>query len=375
MHIVSSIGDPEQRSTWSGTPAHLVNALRERQAIGEVHQAVVPVAITTSGRVINALLGLGHRQSHRVGLEHTLLRRTATRVCATLEGVVLHFGSGHLPLLWRRPGSLHYLFIDYTVARLVQNATFQAMTPARYRDRILRIERATMHALDGVFVTSDYVRQSLIDDHGIQPDRIVVTGTGVGARDWLPMQRDDKQPLLLFVAKFNFVNKGGALLLDAFDLVRRRRPDVRLAIIGNVGDPEQRPFLERMRTTPGIEFYPADTPDYLTLLRSADLYVGPALDEPWGIIYLEAQLCATPVLMLDRNAARQFTDDGRNGYLVCEPSPAAVARVLIEALDDQPGLAARGAAARMFVQRQFSWHEAADRIIAHVNRDLKGQNR
>lgn len=368
MHVISSIGDARDPATWSGTPCRVVAALEHRGHIVATHVATLNPMALRVGQVTNVLRGLGHRQATRTGYAYHRLRNEAGRIAARLGPVpILHFGSTHLPLTEKVVGQRHFLFTDYSVSLLVRNPVFRELVTRRYCDAVLSHERTMLQQIDAVFTTSDYVREALIADYDISPDRVVTVGTGLGR---VPAEavvdRDFTNAPLLFVAKFNFINKGGELLLDAFDIVRQRRPETRLAIVGNRADPAAAPNMERMLNTPGIDFHNFDTPNFQTLVREAALYVGPAPDEPWGIIYLEAQAAGTPVLMLDRNAAQQFTDKGRCGILVSDSSAQAVAAAILEALAEPERLQALGAQARAFVTSRFTWENVADAIISHI---------
>ena len=152
------------------------------------------------------------------------------------------------------------------------------------------------------------------------------------------------RPALLFVAKHLFQAKGGVLLLEAFELARRRRPDLTLTI---VGDERSRAFVGNR---PGITFH-AHLPwqALQQLYRDATLLVQPMLNDPWGQVYLEAMVSRTPVMGLNRNGLPELVDGGRHGFLVDRAEPAALAQAILSAVSDPQRLERMAATAQRHV--------------------------
>ena len=89
----------------------------------------------------------------------------------------------------------------------------------------------------------------------------------------------------------------------------------------------------------------------------------PALHEPWGLVYLEALVCRTPILGLARNAFPELAGGGRFGYVVADETAEAVARAIVEACADPAELARRGTAGQAHTLSTFTWGQTARRIV------------
>lgn len=369
IDVVSSMGDPTDPRTWSGGPYRLLAGLERAGATVRTHDVTWTRGRRHLARV-NEVIGLGAYDSERAGPRHTLQQAKAAGTLRRLTAPhVLHFGSDHFPL-WRAPLTArdrrHYLFTDYSIHLVMTRHGLAEKVPARFARSVRRTEARMSRQLDRVFTTSWFVRDDWVGTYGMAPDRVVAVGSGVGRVQGLDgFAKDHRTGHLLFVAKQNFDIKGGPLLLDAFDLARATRPDLRLVVIGNSADPESAPYLARMKSHPAIDFREADTPDYLDLIRGAAAYVGPAEIEPWGLIYLEAMLCEAPIIALRRNAMEQFTDRGRLGFLVDQASPAAVAAAILDAMSDPERLARLGRSAHDYVAANFTWDRVAEQMLAH----------
>src|SRR5262249_15307721 len=156
--------------------------------------------------------------------------------------------------------------------------------------------------------------------------------------------KDYGAPKLMFVAKHLFQAKGGLLLLEAFEQAQRRRPDLRLTI---VGDERSRSFVGER---PGITFH-AYLPwaDLQQLYRDSTLLVQPMLTDPWGQVYLEAMASRTPVMGLNRNGLPEIVDGGRHGFLVDRAEPRALTEAILCAVSDPDRLEHMAEAAQRHV--------------------------
>lgn len=365
--VISSIGNPRDRKTWSTTPASILAAL-DRAGVPVVeHVVAVPRPLQYAYAGAGLLAGLGRLQPDRVGGWAAHLRRAASRI-ATGPGTYLHFGSSHLPLARAPADQRHYLVTDYSIHLLIADGKLGRLAPPRYRAAVLATEAAIAAQVDAVFTISDYVRDHWIDTYKLPPAKAVAIGTGLGNPLTLDGHaKDYAKGHLLFVAKHGFDIKGGPLLLAGFLEALKTRPDLRLAVIADAADPTLIPHLRTMRDHPSIDFHQSGTPHFVDLVRGAALYAAPGEREPWGLIYLESLMCETPVLGLDRGAMRELTDDGRVGFIVTEATRHAVAHAILDAKSDPVRLARMGAAGRAFVESTFTWDHVAARILARMD--------
>ena len=63
--------------------------------------------------------------------------------------------------------------------------------------------------------------------------------------------------------------------------------------------------------------------------RARALIVPVEWDEPFGLVFLEALACGTPVISMTRGALFELIEHGRQGYLCSEPRdlPGAIAQI------------------------------------------------
>jgi glycosyltransferase involved in cell wall biosynthesis len=94
-----------------------------------------------------------------------------------------------------------------------------------------------------------------------------------------------------------------------------------------------------------------------TLYRAADVFVMPSSGEGFGIVYLEALACGTPVIAGDSDGARDPLQDGNLGILADEQGLTAEIRCLL-------GLSPRCG------KSQGSSREIGDSVKRYFGRDV-----
>jgi phosphatidyl-myo-inositol alpha-mannosyltransferase len=157
--------------------------------------------------------------------------------------------------------------------------------------------------------------------------------------------------------------KGLQILLRAWPEIRERS-GARLRIVG--ADPlAVRLLLTRERVSEdGIDVLGFLDQDAFTAeLLAAKALVAPSLGgESFGMVLTRAFACATPVVASDIAGYRDVMTP-EAGVLVPSGDPAALARAVVELVDDEPRRRALGAAARVLARERYSWDDIARRLV------------
>ncbi len=148
--------------------------------------------------------------------------------------------------------------------------------------------------------------------------------------------------------------KGLRVLLEALVEVRKRRPEVKLLVVGcdDPGDERE-----------GVVWLGRLTDDAVpAAYRSARVMVAPSLGmESFGMVLVEAMACGTPVVASDIPGYRALLGEGRYGVLVPPGDAAALAAGVLELVEDE---ARRESMAKEALERarEFSW----DKLVIQV---------
>jgi glycosyltransferase involved in cell wall biosynthesis len=231
-----------------------------------------------------------------------------------------------------------------------------------------------------VFTVSEYARRRVAYRFGLRGDRLVVVPDAVApdfnptrarhahagspSRSWVP----DGDRYVLYVGGLS-PHKNLAVLIEAFDLVVRTVPGLRLLLVGPLeedslpsGAGELRARIRARGLEDRVVFTGAVSDDELVrLYGGAQVLVVASLDEGFGLPAAEAMACGTPVLASRAGALPEVVGDaGRffDPYRVDD-----LARELATMLGDPAGSQALG---RRGIERarRYTWEASARRALA-----------
>lgn len=227
----------------------------------------------------------------------------------------------------------------------VQHLDLPKMFPRAERSfRKLAYDRAARHA-DTVIVPSAFVRERALELLGLRPERVRVIHHGVDHELFRPGNESDREPFLLYPAK-TWPHKNHARLLEAFALLRRDRPELRLVLTGG--------GTERLAGAAGVEARGGiPLAELAGLYRRAACVVVPSLYEGFGYPPLEAMASGTPVAASRSGSLPEICGDA--AVLFDASDPAAIATGVEQAL------ARAGELSRLGLARaaSFTWDASA----------------
>jgi D-inositol-3-phosphate glycosyltransferase len=189
-------------------------------------------------------------------------------------------------------------------------------------------------------------------------------GERAGARRALDLP--EHVPVLLFVGRIQPL-KGPDVAVRA--LAQMRRPDALLLVVGGAsgleGDHEVdrlHALLDELGVRDQVRFVPPQPHHILsTYYRASDVVLVPSRSESFGLVALEASACGIPVVASAVGGLLTLVDHGDSGFLVPDRDPALFARH-VNALLDDPAMAAAMGARGSLRSRRYTWSLAAARL-------------
>jgi glycosyltransferase involved in cell wall biosynthesis/GT2 family glycosyltransferase len=207
---------------------------------------------------------------------------------------------------------------------------------------------------------SEWTRQGLIDDYGVEADRITVITPGVDIARWerAPSTDPSDRPVRILFVGGDLERKGGFHLLEA---VGRLRDDAavgafELHLVTRAPVPPQAGVIVHDDLTP-------NSPALIALYHECDIFCLPTLADSLAIVLSEAAVGAMALVATDVGAIGELVHDGETGILVTPGDVDELTDALRRLVTD-PQLRDRlGTAAQALVRRNYDANLNARRIV------------
>lgn len=151
----------------------------------------------------------------------------------------------------------------------------------------------------------------------------------------------------------DWTNKGLESLLNASRLL----PDLplRLLIVGSDEPTLYQPWIANLFHQVRFEL---PSSDVVSFYAAADLYVGPSLQDSFGLPIVEAMACGLPVIASVYAGASEIIRDGETGLLLSDPrDPAEIAGLIKRVYQDAALKQELGFSAAQYVQANCGWDQ------------------
>jgi glycosyltransferase involved in cell wall biosynthesis len=310
-----------------------------RRVGGHDYKVLLPPAAPAASEGLPAELATDYRLAHTIAQRLVAMGAAAARpgrLRARLDDArVVHY-----PLTIRIPP------VDQpSVITLhdVQHLDLPAMFPRSERlFRSVAWHRSARGARR-VIVTSEFVRARAVERLGLDPERLRVIPLGLD-HDELQPGEAERESFLLYPAR-RWPHKNHARLFEAFALLRRERPELRLVLTGGGDFSDVPDGVEARGHVPRAEV--------MSLMQRASALVYPSLYEGFGLPPLEAMACGCPVASSNAASLPEVVEDAAR--LFDPHDPQAIADAVHEVLADPQPWIERG----LIHAARFSWDETA----------------
>jgi glycosyltransferase involved in cell wall biosynthesis len=269
-------------------------------------------------------------------------------------------GEAIMPYLWSQFGPLRrplVLDLDWTLAQQEAMAHHYFHRPPKHGPRwvIARLQERLLWSQVTMFTPwSNWAADSL-RRQGVPNARIRVLPPGIDLDQWRPPpggRSAGEGPLRLLFVGGDFVRKGGDLLLAA--MLTNLRGRCELDIVTR----------DAVEPVSGVRIHRAE-PNSEVLRRlyaAAELFVMPTRAECFGISTIEAMASGLPVIVGNVGGVSDIVVHQETGWRI-EPTPAALARAIEDALAARERLPAMGKQARVDAEARFDGRRNDGRII------------
>ena len=243
----------------------------------------------------------------------------------------------------------------------------------RFNQRIGE-EKRVFRAVNGQTATAKAQIQIMKSLYDFQSENTVIIPPGVDIEAFHPEEASGDSELptnhILCLSRID-ESKGHEALLNAFDLVKQKVPDIHLVIGG--GSPAPKPREVNLLNRIGRIIEECGMHDLVhvigyvpdekmrALYRRARLFVLPSTFEPFGMTALEAMACGTPTIVSQFAGISEFLHDRRNCIITNPTNKVELADAIIGLLENRKLAERIGRAGLALVRDRFSWDAIAEK--------------
>jgi phosphatidylinositol alpha-1,6-mannosyltransferase len=218
----------------------------------------------------------------------------------------------------------------------------------------------------------------LINNWSANSDKVVVLNPGCDTNRFVPAEHNQKiknslewgeNKVILTVGRLQ-KRKGHDVMIAALPAIKEHIPDILYAIVGNG---EEKESLQALVTSLGLEenvLFHAEINDkqMIQCYQQCDVFVLPNRTEGndiegFGMVLVEAQSCAKPVIAGDSGGTKETMIIGETGFIVDCTQPKNIADRITELLQSPEKCAQLGAAGRVHVVKTLDWKVHTEKAL------------
>jgi glycosyltransferase involved in cell wall biosynthesis len=211
---------------------------------------------------------------------------------------------------------------------------------------------------------SEKIKDELVDNVGIESDRIRVILNGVDVQEFVPGCADRKKlglpvgvTLALFAGDIRINRKNLDTVLHALVQV----PDLHLAVVGDTTKSPYPQLAASLNLSDRVHFL-GFRRDIAQVMQAVDLFVFPSRYEPFGLVVIEAMATGIPVITASSTGAAEVVTKEAGIVLPDSDDIEALAQALKFLAGDRDLRNQMGLAARTIAE-QHSWVSKAQKYV------------
>ena len=241
------------------------------------------------------------------------------------------------------------------------------------------LRRSVCEGADLVVANSEYTRRLVI--RSAPRAKVAAVPLGVDHKRFTPVGRERAREKFVLPGKLLISSvsrlrayKGHIAVFQALAALPLRVRERFVYLVAGEGPDEQalRARAEKLGVAPSVRWLGFLREDELPdLYRASDLFVLCTREtterqdvEGFGLVFLEAQACGTPVVGTRTGGIPDAVKEGDGGWLIAQDDVAALGGILAALADDPLPFRAAGRAARERVERECTWDHYMGRFLA-----------
>jgi glycosyltransferase involved in cell wall biosynthesis len=287
-------------------------------------------------------------------------RRPDAIVCVASSSMIARYSSS-IPIIYCTDATFA------AISRLYP--AWQNLTARSFADGDAA-ERGALTGAAHIVVSSQWAKDSVTSDYGIDPDRVTILPFGANLPDrLLPMAKPDRMrpgdgTLNLLYSGLDWTRKRGDLALAVVRELNRLGQKARLHVVGNI--PAEAARSETVVHHGLVNKAIAGDVERLAKIYSeCDIFILPTKADATPIVLNEACAFGLPCITFDVGGVSSVVQTGVNGMLFAPgTSPAEIAAAVQDLLADPEGLPRLSDSAFDWSRSRGNWRSWAKAVVA-----------
>ena len=191
----------------------------------------------------------------------------------------------------------------------------------------------------------------------------LVNGAGVNLEHFKP-EPLPQEPVFFMLSRA-LISKGVRVYLEATEIIRKKYPDVRMMLLGEIDESMQdslkKEEVQKYVDMGTVEYFP-EHPDVRLFYKQCSVYVLPSYREGVPRTTMEAMAMGRPVITTDAPGCRETVADGETGFFVPTGDSKALADAMEKFIKNPSLIATMGEASYNFCKEKFD--------VRKINKDM-----
>jgi glycosyltransferase involved in cell wall biosynthesis len=326
-------------------------------------------------------------------LDNWFFNRSITKKATTFDADIFeaHAVSGYGLLKELKKQNIKKPFIhtihgvladEYEQAKKNGFQSFRGRMANYFMGRLAKLESETAKNATLIVTISNYSLEKIKQFYKVNETKVRIVPNGVDVERFKPFADREAtkrqfgvgdEPCVLFVGSL-IPRKGLPFLVEAAKIIVKEKSNTKFLIVGE--GPLRKQLdnsLEAAKLTRNFKFLGNLKDDKLpAVYNCADVFVLPSIQEGQGIVLLEAQACAKPIVAFNIGGVNEAVCNGETGLLVNLGNTDEFADAMLKLISEKNLQDKMGTTGRKFVLENFTWDICAQKML-NIYYDVLGR--
>lgn len=235
------------------------------------------------------------------------------------------------------------------------------------------------HFADKVIAVSGFVKNKLMKEGFVNPNRIIQIPLGVDLSKYSELSSGETVrhefrigkdvPLIGMIGRFQKI-KGHHIFVNMAIEISRTNPNVHFMIVGSevFGNESESDYGREIQDSimkDGLNeriILTGFRHDIPQILKALDVLVVPSEVETFGMVVVEAMAAGVPVVSCAKGGPEEIINDGESGFLIPKQDPVLLSQKVLYLLDNPHVKKAMGLCGKQTVSRKYRIEDQVKKI-------------